>query len=147
MTADPDTLVGQSVVLPGYEVSRGAIREFAAAIGETSPLCHDVDAARAAGYVDLVAPPTFAFVPASRALAQMTDLLHAPLRNQLHGEQGFTHHRPITAGDVLTTTAMLTKVRSSGGRMIVGIDYEITDEAGGPVTTARSTIVVSGVGQ
>jgi acyl dehydratase len=77
----------------------------------------------------------------------MTDLLHAPLRNQLHGEQGFTHHRPITAGDVLTTTAMLTKVRSSGGRMIVGIDYEITDEAGGPVTTARSTIVVSGVGQ
>lgn len=147
MTADPTALVGQSVVDAGYEVSRGKIREFASAVGETSPLCHDVEAARAAGYPDLVAPPTFAFVPASRALAGLMAMLQAPLRNQVHGEQGFTHHRPIMAGDVLTATASLTRVRSGGGRMVVGIDCELADEDGRPVTTARSTIIVSGVGQ
>ena len=45
-----------------YEVSRVKIAEFATAIGEPSPLCRDRAAAQAAGYPDVIAPPTFAIV-------------------------------------------------------------------------------------
>jgi hypothetical protein len=53
VAVDPESLVGVTVTAPGrYEVGRAKIRQFAEAIGETSPLCHDVDAARAAGHPD-----------------------------------------------------------------------------------------------
>ncbi|MFC7754141.1 FAS1-like dehydratase domain-containing protein [Tsukamurella soli] len=41
-----------------YLVGREKIREFALAIQATDPIYHDVEAARAAGYADLVAPPS-----------------------------------------------------------------------------------------
>ena len=49
-----------------YEVGAEKIREFATAIGETGPLHHDAEAARAAGYPNVVAPPTFAIVLGQR---------------------------------------------------------------------------------
>jgi hypothetical protein len=42
-----------------FVVSRAEIRRFALAIGATDPVHHDVDAARAAGHRDLVAPAYF----------------------------------------------------------------------------------------
>lgn len=135
---------GLTVTTAPYEVSRAKIREFATAVGETDPICHDVEAARAAGYADLVAPVTFAFVPGLHALGQMTTRLDAPLRNQVHGEQSFTVHRPIVAGDVLTTTATLQKVRSGGRRRIVTVDCDLTDASGSPVVSARSVVFVLG---
>ena len=49
-----------------YAVGREKIREYARAVGETNPVHLDVEAARAAGYADLVAPPMFAVVYARR---------------------------------------------------------------------------------
>jgi len=54
-----------------YEVSRVKIAEFATAIGDSSPLCRDRAAARAAGYPDVIAPPTFAVVISSVGLAKL----------------------------------------------------------------------------
>ena len=45
-----------------YAVGREKVREYALAVGETNPLHLDVEAARAAGYADVVAPPMFAVV-------------------------------------------------------------------------------------
>ena len=56
---------------PPYEVGREKLREFAAAVGETSAACHDVEAARALGHRDVIAAPTFAVVLAQRADAQV----------------------------------------------------------------------------
>ena len=53
-----------------YAVGREKIKEYARAVGETNPLHLDVEAARAAGYADVVAPPMFAVVysaPGGRA--------------------------------------------------------------------------------
>ena len=53
-----------------YAVGREKIREYARAVGETNPVHLDVEAARAAGYADVVAPPMFAVVysaPVGRA--------------------------------------------------------------------------------
>jgi N-terminal half of MaoC dehydratase len=52
-----------------YLVGREKVREYAHAIGETAPICHDVEAARAAGFADVVAPPMFACVYTWPALA------------------------------------------------------------------------------
>ena len=45
-----------------YAVGREKVREYAHAVGETNPLHLDVEAARAAGHRDVVAPPMFAVV-------------------------------------------------------------------------------------
>jgi acyl dehydratase len=141
-----DDLVGQQLAAAGvYEVSRAKIREFASAVGEASPLCFDVAAAQQAGYPDLVAPPTFAVIPAFRGLAEVMGRIGAPLQRQVHGEQGFTHHRPIVAGDVLETTATAERIRDVGGNLFVTVSCEVRDAAGEPVTTARSVVVVRGV--
>ena len=138
-----DDLVGQQLTAPGgYEVSRAKVREFAAAVGETSPVCFDVDAAVAAGYPDLVASPTFAVIPAFRGLTEIMSRLEAPLHRQVHGEQSFVHHRPIVAGDVLTTTATAERIRTVAGNQFVTVSCQVTDADGEPVTTARSVIVV-----
>jgi acyl dehydratase len=93
-------------------LERGRLRFFAKAIGETDPVYTDVDAARAAGYSDLPAAPTFLFAAEldSGANGRMLELLEIPLQKVLHGEQGFTYHRPACAGDVITVHASLTDI-------------------------------------
>lgn len=147
MSDGVDELVGQEFTADGvYEVSRAKIREFAAAVGDSSPLCSDVDAARAAGHADLVAPPTFAVIPAFRGLAEVMGRIGAPLQRQVHGEQGFTHHRPIVAGDELVTSATAERIRNVGGNLFVTVSCVVSDDSGEPVTTARSVVVVRGDG-
>jgi len=51
-----------------YVVGREKIREFARAVHAENPLHHDVEAARAAGYADVIAPPTFAIILAQAAV-------------------------------------------------------------------------------
>ena len=52
--------VGKTYPSTTYAVGREKIKEYAHAVGETNPVHLDVDAARAAGYRDVVAPPMFA---------------------------------------------------------------------------------------
>lgn len=103
--------------LKGYEwpestvdVERGRVAMFAKAIGETDPVYFDVDAARAAGHPDLVAPPTFVFgldLEHSDTLGVL-EAHGVNLSGVLHGEQRFTYHRPVHAGDTLTLRAQFT---------------------------------------
>ncbi len=53
---------GHALPTVTVQVERGQIRFFAKALGETNPVHSDIDAARAAGYPDLAAPPSF-FMP------------------------------------------------------------------------------------
>jgi acyl dehydratase len=90
-----------------YLVGREKIREYAAAVGETAAICHDVEAARAAGYADLVAPPMFAAVYSWRAMgpAVLDPELGIDFARLVHGGQEFTWHEPVVAGDEITTEA------------------------------------------
>ena len=54
-----------------YEVSRVKIAEFADAIGDPNPLYRDRAAAQAAGYPDVIAPPTFAIVISMASTARV----------------------------------------------------------------------------
>jgi acyl dehydratase len=130
---------------PPYEVGREKIREFAEVAGE-HPFHVDPEAARAAGYPDVIAPPTFAVIVAQRCDAQLVRDPEAAIdySRVVHGEQSFTHHRPIVAGDRLVAVLHVDSVRSAGGHAMVTTRSEIATEAGEPVCTATSTLVVRG---
>lgn len=130
---------------PAYEVGREKIREFAEATG-MHPAYVDPDAARALGYPDVIAPPTFAVIIAQRCDAQLVRDPQAGIdySRVVHGEQTFTHHRPIVAGDRLVAVLHVDAVRSAGGHAMVTTRSEIATEDGEPVCTASSTLVVRG---
>jgi acyl dehydratase len=90
-----------------YLVGREKIREYASAIGETAAICHDVEAAHAAGYDDIAAPPMFAAVYSWRAMgpAVLDPEVGIDFSRLVHGAQDFTWHAPVVAGDEITTAA------------------------------------------
>jgi len=129
-----------------YEVSRVKIAEFADAIGEPSPLCRDRAAAQAAGYPDVIAPPTFAIVISSAGAAKT---IHDPglgvnYAMIVHGEQSFSHTRPLHAGDVVTTQSTIESIRPAGSMTMLTTVTEIRTLAGEHVCTARNTLVERG---
>ena len=129
-----------------YLVGREKVREFATAVLATSPLHLDPQAARAAGYSDVVAPPTFPVVVQELTLAQLLADPEAGVdfSRVVHGDQRFSYSRPVVAGDELTATLTVTSVKSLGGHSMVTAESAIADARGAHVVTATSTLVVRG---
>ena len=127
-----------------YLVGREKVREFARAVCSASPLHHDAEAARAAGYADVVAPPTFAVVVQEATLTQLLadDAAGVDFSRVVHGDQRFTYTRPIVAGDELTATLTIAAVKQLGGHSMVTASSDVVDAAGEHVVTATSTLVV-----
>ena len=129
-----------------YLVGREKVREFARAVFATHPTHTDPEAARAAGYADVVAPPTFPIVVTAATLQQLLDDPDAGVdfTRVVHGDQRFAFSRPIVAGDKLTATMTITSVKSIGGHSMVTAESAIADATGAHVVTATSTLVVRG---
>ncbi len=129
-----------------YEVSRVKIAEFASAIGEPSPLCRDRAAAQAAGYPDVIAPPTFAIVVTAAGSAKlMSDPgLGVNYAMIVHGEQSFTHARPLHAGDVVVAQSTIESINQVRNMTTLATVTEIRTVDGEHVCTARSTLVERG---
>ena len=127
-----------------YLVGREKVREFARAVLSDAPLHHDPEVARAAGFDDVVAPPTFAIVVQDLTLQQLLADREAAVdfSRVVHGDQRFTYSRPVVAGDELTGTMTVTSVKQLGGNSMVTSATEIVDAAGEHVVTAVSTLVV-----
>jgi acyl dehydratase len=127
-----------------YLVGREKVREFARAVLATDPVNFEPTAAQAAGYADIVAPPTFAVVVQESTLAQLLAEPDAGIdfSRVVHGDQRFTFSRPILAGDELTATLTVTSVKTLGGNAMVTAESSIVDAAGDHVVTATSTLVV-----
>jgi acyl dehydratase len=130
-----------------YEVSRVKIAEFAQAIGDPSPLCRDRAAAQAAGYPDVIAPPTFAIVitMASSGHAMADEDLGLDYSMVVHGEQRFSHARPLHAGDVVVAQTTITDITPRRTMTMLTTRTDITTTGGEHVCTALSTLVERGV--
>jgi acyl dehydratase len=131
-----------------YEVSREKIAEFASAIGDDSALYRDPDAARATGYPDVIAPPTFLTVINLAAInAIVADPeLGLDYARMVHGDQQFTHTRPAHAGDRLELTTHIEDIMNRAGNDFLTVRAEITDSDGEHVCTTRAQLVVRGEG-
>src|SRR5881394_1385034 len=101
-----------------YAVGREKVREYALAVGETNPLHLDVEAARAAGYADVVAPPMFAVVYSAPAMAPavLDPEVGINLAMMVHGGQEFAWGEPVVAGDEITTTATVKEISERDGK-------------------------------
>jgi acyl dehydratase len=62
----------------------------------------------------------------------------------VHGEQRFTHHRPIRAGDRLVATPTIEAVRSVAGNDLLTTRVDVATEDGEPVCSASSMLVARG---
>jgi len=129
-----------------YLVGREKVREFARAVLASSPLSLDPAAAQAAGFADVIAPPTFPVVVQEHSLAQLLADPEAQIdfSRVVHGDQRFQYSRPIVAGDELVATLTVTSVKSLGGNSMVTAESAIVDASGAHVVTAISTLVVRG---
>ncbi len=129
-----------------YEVSRVKIAEFATAIGEPSPLCRESAAAQAAGYPDVIAPPTFAIVITSAGNAKLISDpdLGVNYAMVVHGEQSFTHTRPLHAGDVVVAQSTIESIKQVRNMTTMAMVTQVRTVDGEHVCTARSILVERG---
>ena len=131
-----------------YEVGLEKIREYANAVGETERVHHDRDAAREAGFRDVVAPPMFAVVYSSGSVAPAifdpdVGLNFAML---VHGGQEFAWAEPVCAGDVISTVASVKDIHEKGGMGFYVFETvsTTTDSSSAFFTVPLTTISCSG---
>lgn len=125
-----------------YLVGREKIREYAKAIQSEDPLHYSEEAAKAAGYPDVVAPLTFIAIPGRQVQLEIFRNFDVGinLARVIHRDQKILYHRPICAGDKLFFDSWLESVVESFGAVISTLRTEITDADGEPVMTTLVTM-------
>jgi acyl dehydratase len=136
--------VGKTYPSTSYAVGREKVREFAAAVGEENPLHHDVEAAREAGYADVVAPPMFAVVFGGRAMAPalFDPEVGIDFSRMVHGGQEFVWGPPVVAGDEIATEVEVKDVSERGGLQFFVFESRSTNQDGDTVCTGTWTNIV-----
>jgi len=102
--------LGREVGPYSWTIEACRIAALCEAIGESSEIHFDEEAARRAGYAGIVAPPTFAHVideeTARQARKQgnptVLDLIGADLRYIVHGSETYDLFAPMLSGDTVT---------------------------------------------
>lgn len=142
-------------------VERGQIATFAAAVKNNDPIYRDPRVAAAAGLPGIPAPPTYPFVmdnfgaypelqpeeaPPTNAVAMALGPLLAKGGLILHGEQAFTYHRPVIAGDVLLGDGKVVDAyqKESKGKTMTFVVVETVwteQSTGKPVCTSRMNVI------
>jgi acyl dehydratase len=130
-----------------YEVGREKIREYAHAVGETNPVHHDPEAARAAGFRNVVAPPMFCVVYSAPAVGPgiLDPEVGINLAAMVHGGQEFVWGEPVCAGDVITTKAKLADVSERNGMGFYVFESVSTNQDGAETVRGTWTDIVRGV--
>jgi acyl dehydratase len=154
-------IIGEPTGKAKVVVERSPVEHFADAVLSTNPIYHNPEAAKAAGFDNIPAPPTFPFAmefsgkfgeiqpgdtPAGSPLAKAVGPLMAKGGLILHGEQEFIYHRPVQVGDVLVSDGSIVDAyqKESKGRTMTFIIQETNwsdDKTGEPVVTARFNLI------
>jgi acyl dehydratase len=125
-----------------YAVGREKVREYACAVGETDPRYLDPEAAEAAGFDDVVAPPMFAAVYCGPAVWPAIMDSGLDFSRLVHGAQEFTWHEPVVAGDEITTEASLEEQSERGGLQFFVFKSVSKNQRGELVSEGRWTNIV-----
>ncbi|MBV9809340.1 MAG: MaoC family dehydratase N-terminal domain-containing protein [Solirubrobacterales bacterium] len=138
--------IGKTYPAVVYAVGREKIREYAAAVGETNPLYFDVDAARTAGYADVVAPPMFVVVYAGRAIspALFDPDVGIDFAKMLHAGQEFAWGSVVVAGEEVTTVTEVKDISERGGLGFYEFETRSHNQRGDLVCTGIWRQIVRG---
>jgi acyl dehydratase len=145
MTLNPARVGALYPTSEPYEVSREKIREYARAIKDENPAYFDQEAAKALGYPDVIAPPSFPMIISLEAERQVVHDPELGARDQVrfvHREQRFAYRRPIVAGDVITAAVRIANVTEIRGNDVIVFETTIATPEGEHVCTAKSTFVM-----
>lgn len=136
--------IGKTYPDTSYAVGREKIREYAHAVGETNPHYLNVEAARAAGYADVVAPPMFAVVYAGRSIAPalFDPEVGIDFARMLHAGQEFRWGPVVVAGDEIATTTTVKDISERGGMNFFVFETDSRNQLGATVCTGIWTNVV-----
>ena len=142
-----DTAVGKEFAPAVYEVGREKIREYADAVGYDNPVHHDREAARAAGFRDVVAPPMFVVVYSAPAMgpAIFDPEVGINFATMVHGGQEFVWGEPVVSGDVISTTTEVKDVFEKGGKGFYVFESVSTNQDGQEVVRGTWTNIVRGI--
>jgi acyl dehydratase len=144
--AESAEVIGKTYEPSTYAVGREKIREYASAVGETNPLYLDPEAARAAGYEDVVAPPMFAVVYGARSV--MPGIFDPDVginfAMMVHAGQEFVWGPLVVAGDEITTTASVKDITERGGMKFYVFETVSENQRGETVCTGTWTQLVRG---
>ena len=138
--------VGKTYPPTLYAVGREKIKEYALATGETNPLHLDHEAARAAGYRDVVAPPMFAAVYSAPAMgpALFDPEVGIDFARMVHGGQEFKWGPLVVAGDEIETTVSVQSISERAGNGFYIFESVSTNQDGHTVCVGTWTNVVRG---
>ena len=127
-----------------YEVGLEKIREYANAVGESAPVHHDREAAREAGFRDVVAPPMFAVVYSAGAMgpAIFDPDVGMDFARMLHGSQEFEWDEPVCAGDAITTDIEWKDLSEKDGKQFFVFESVSRNQDGQEVVRATWTNIV-----
>ena len=130
-----------------YEVGAEKIREFADAIGAANQVHRDHDAAKSAGFRDLVAPPMFCVVYSARAMgpAILDPDVGINLATMLHGSQEFEWDEPVCDGDVIETAATCREIYEKDGKGFYVFESVSVNQDGEMTVRGIWTNIVRGV--
>ena len=126
-----------------YEVARVKIREFAEAVGDLHPAYLDIEAAKALGHSDVIAPPTFPIVISMPAVdAVVADpALGLDWSRVVHGDQRFIYTRPMRAGDRIECVVTVESIKALAGNDLITLASELRTVEGEPVCIAHAMLV------
>ena len=138
--------IGKTYPAVEYAVGREKIREFASAVGETNPLYFDPEAARQAGYADVVAPPMFAVVFQIKSVgpAVFDPELGINFAMLVHGAQEFVWGPLVVGGDEVPTTTTVKDISPRGEMTFYVFEARSENQRRDMVCTGTWTIIVRG---
>ncbi len=162
MALGREDVVGKPTGAATVHIERGPVSAFARALTDKNPIYHNLEAARAAGFDNIPAPPTFTFAapfwgtypedqpedPTGGKGSPMRELMGGLMAKGgivLHGEQEFIYHKPVQAGETLHQEGKITDLytkESNGVTMTFLITETVyKDDAGEPVVTERFNLI------
>ena len=139
--------VGKEFPTTTYEIGKEKIGEYARVLGIENPVHFDREAARAAGFRDVVAPPMFCVVYASPAVgpAMFDPDVEMNFAAMVHGGQEFVWDEPACSGDEISTTARVLEIYEKDGKGFYIFETNSVNQDGAPVVKGTWTSIVRGI--
>jgi len=130
-----------------YEVGKEKIREYTHAVGEENPVYFDREAAKAAGFRDVPAPPMFAVVYSAGSVgpAVLDPEVGINFAMMVHGSQEFSWGEPVCAGDTITTETVVGDIFEKDGKAFYVFESTSRNQEGDEVVRGKWTNIVRGV--
>jgi acyl dehydratase len=139
--------VGKEWPAATYQASRAKIAEYANVIGAENPVHFDKDAAQAAGFREVVAPPMFCVVYSAPAMgpAILDPEVGMNFAAMVHGSQEFEWGEPVCSGDEITTTPRCLEIYEKDGKGFYVFESTSVNQDGEQVVRGTWTNIVRGV--